>query len=152
VANYVRRSDEPPPDGFDDWEKWLQRHRVELNAMTSSRFITWLDSKMAAFDVGKVVPPQTVLRERLAAETRQVVRARAVERILSEVGIDAIVDAQMAGVEDQLAAVDPGREVTEDLAGRPDRRWSEPLADLAAKIAAAAPPSPPAAPPSRGSK
>jgi hypothetical protein len=36
VADYVREQG-------DNWEDWLQTHRVELNAMTTPQFIEWLD-------------------------------------------------------------------------------------------------------------
>jgi hypothetical protein len=42
VANYVLERE----DG-EEWEDWLQTHRVELNAMTTPEFIEWLDRKMA---------------------------------------------------------------------------------------------------------
>ena len=56
VADYVLERD----DG-DDWEEWLQTHRVELNAMTTPQFIAWLDGKMAEHGDGKLIPPQDVL-------------------------------------------------------------------------------------------
>ncbi len=52
VADYVRERD----DG-DDWEDWLQTHRVELNAMTTPQLIAWLDEKMAEHGDGKLIPP-----------------------------------------------------------------------------------------------
>src|SRR5262249_28595320 len=51
VAEYVLGRD----DG-DQWEEWLQSHRVELNAITTPEFIAWLDAKMAAHGAGKLVP------------------------------------------------------------------------------------------------
>ena len=60
VAEYVLERE----DG-DDWEEWLQTHRVELNAMTTPEFIEWLDDKMAEHD-GKLIPPADVLEKELA--------------------------------------------------------------------------------------
>ena len=52
------------------WEKWLQTHRVELNAMTTPQFITWLDRKMAEHGDGKLVPPSDVVVHELEERTR----------------------------------------------------------------------------------
>jgi hypothetical protein len=38
VADYVRRRSD------QNWEEWLQSHRIEINAMTTPQFIQWLDS------------------------------------------------------------------------------------------------------------
>ena len=46
--------------GDRDWDDWLQTRRVELNAMTTPAFISWLDSKLTAHD-GKLIPPDDVL-------------------------------------------------------------------------------------------
>jgi hypothetical protein len=56
VADYIKERD----DG-ERWEGWLQTHRVELNEMTTPQFIEWLDSKMAAYGSGKLIPPADVL-------------------------------------------------------------------------------------------
>lgn len=51
VANYV----EP------ESKEWLQRNRVELNAMSTPQFIEWLDKKVGLFGDGKLIPPKDVL-------------------------------------------------------------------------------------------
>jgi len=38
AADYVRERDDTAPNG-ETWDEWLQTHRVELNAMTTPRFI-----------------------------------------------------------------------------------------------------------------
>ena len=50
-----------------EWVEWLQGYRVELNAMTTPQFIEWLDRKFEPH-IGKVVPPQPVLAERLEGD------------------------------------------------------------------------------------
>ena len=57
------------PDG-DDWEEWLQTHRIELNAMTTPQFIAWLDGKMAEH-YGKLIPPPDVLDSRAGGTHRE---------------------------------------------------------------------------------
>src|SRR5262249_27404433 len=75
VADYVRERD----DG-DEWEEWLQDHRVELNAMTMPQFIEWLDGKMADYD--KLIPPPDILEAELSTRIEKKVRTAVVDRIL----------------------------------------------------------------------
>lgn len=81
VAQYVR-------DRGERWERWLQTQRVELNAMDSASFLTWLDEKMAEHSQGKVVPPDDVLAAKLVEGTRQKIRTRLTDKILREAKID----------------------------------------------------------------
>jgi hypothetical protein len=37
-------------DDDEDWEEWLQTHRIELNAMTTPQLIEWLDEKLAPYE------------------------------------------------------------------------------------------------------
>ena len=37
------------------WRKWLQIHRIELNAMTSPQFLAWLNRKFES-TAGKLIP------------------------------------------------------------------------------------------------
>ena len=54
VADYVVERDD---EEGEDWDEWLQTHRVELNAMTTPELIEWLDDKMAEHGDGKLIPP-----------------------------------------------------------------------------------------------
>jgi hypothetical protein len=98
VADYVKDADESgehgtAPDG-DTWEDWLQGHRVELNAMTTPQFIDWLDAKMADH-VGKLVPPEAVIKAELEARLEAAVRGKITERILREAKLERQVKAAM---------------------------------------------------------
>jgi hypothetical protein len=64
VADYVLERDSRSES--DDWETWLQTRRVELNAMSTPKFIEWLDHKMAEHGSGKLIPPPHVLTKELA--------------------------------------------------------------------------------------
>jgi hypothetical protein len=64
-ADYVLEHE----DG-DRWAEWLQTHRVELNAMTTPEFIAWLDDKMQACGVDKLIPPHHVIRRRVRHAAR----------------------------------------------------------------------------------
>jgi hypothetical protein len=117
VADYVRARDD------EDWEEWLQNHRVELNAMTTPEFIEWLDGKMADYN-GKLVPPADVLEKELAERIERKVRATVTERILREAGFENQVAEAVAAIEklngEALA------EGIEDLFEKePDREWRD---------------------------
>ena len=107
----------------EDWEEWLQNHRVELNVMTTPEFIEWLDSKMADYN-GKLVPPADVLEKELAERIERKVRATVTERILHEAGFENQVAEAVAAIEkpngEALA------EGIEDLFEKePDREWRD---------------------------
>jgi DNA topoisomerase VI subunit B len=55
--------------------------RVELNAMTSPQFVEWLEKKLAAAGVAKLVPDD----EALVAAYKRAVRLKELERLTSEV-------------------------------------------------------------------
>jgi hypothetical protein len=92
VAEYVRQR------LGRDWGHWLQRHRVELNAMTTPAFIAWLDSKMAGH-VGKLIPPGPVLLAEFKDKIEGAIRAEITERILREARLEDQVAAAVAAVE-----------------------------------------------------
>jgi hypothetical protein len=77
----------------------------ELNAMTTRRFIEWLDSKMAEHGCGKLVPPADVITAELRSTTKEKLRAAITDRILREAGIDDQVAAAIAATEEPSAAV-----------------------------------------------
>jgi hypothetical protein len=81
-------------DDGPEWDRWLQNNRVELNAMTSPEFIAWLDDKMEQHGEGKVIPPDTILRDRLVSTAEEIVRERTIQEILEKAGLDQrVMDA-----------------------------------------------------------
>ena len=62
-------------DGDRDALKWLQTHRVELNAMTPGELIRWLDEHVEQHGALKVIPPAElaadILRQTVAAHHRR---------------------------------------------------------------------------------
>ena len=59
----------------------LSGRRVELNAMTSDQFVAFIEEKLIAHGVRKVVPDDALLAEAFAAMTRA---AEAIERLHNE--------------------------------------------------------------------
>jgi hypothetical protein len=94
VANYVLERE----DG-DNWEEWLQTHRVELNVMSTPEFIQWLDQKMEEHGGdGKVVPPTPILASQIRYGVEGEIRNRIVQRVLKEAGVENQVAAAMSKV------------------------------------------------------
>src|SRR5262249_27526261 len=78
-----------------EWAEWLQSNRVELNALSTPRFLAGLDAK-SADHAGKVVPPAGVLTDRLAERVRATLRTAITRRVLAEAGVESLVEAELA--------------------------------------------------------
>ena len=65
--------------------------------MTTPEFIEWLDRKMGKY-VGKLVPPEDVVKADLEQRLAAKVRAKVTERILREAGLDAQVAKALKGI------------------------------------------------------
>lgn len=93
-------------------------HRVELNAMASDRFITWLEGKLIAAGVGKVTPADEVLR-------RAYTRARKVAVIQ-----EAIDEAVKGLSENVFIPGDLQERISKRIEGT-DTPWDEALWQIA---------------------
>jgi hypothetical protein len=125
--------------------EWLQRNRIELNAMTTDEFIAWLDQKMAPYlsdgVAAKVVPPAPVLADRLAGDVKSKVRERIVARVLSDAGVDRQVEEAYAAL---LPAIRSHQgslssRVAGELAESPEEPWTAPVERMADGLVEAAP-------------
>jgi hypothetical protein len=121
-----------------EWRKWLQRHRVELNAMTTPQFIEWLDRKMAPHNTGKVIPPIEVLRQHLADGVRANLEEKITAEILREGRFEQRVTEAAAALEPEIEgrAATLARMVSEALGREPTDPWSAPVAKLAVDVVA----------------
>jgi hypothetical protein len=93
--------------------------RVELNAMTSNEFIAWLEGKLAAVGVKKMIPDRETLE-------------KAYRRAVRQARVQQVIDAAIANLEQQEE-----QPVPEDLADRilnklkgSARAWDDVLWDL----------------------
>jgi hypothetical protein len=85
----------PVADYVDEkWQKWLQKNRIELNAMTTPRLLAWLDRKFEEYG-GKLVPPESVLADRLEAETWQCLQDQITEQVLRQARIPERVGQEL---------------------------------------------------------
>ncbi len=131
IADYVRERADGPY-----WERWLQTHRIELNAMTTPQLIEWLDQKMAEFGCGKLIPPLDVLEHDLAERIESKVRSAIAERILREARIDDQVAVAVAAIE-----TPDGTQLASDIERlfeeEPDREWRDAIETVAGRLARA---------------
>ena len=106
------------------WERWLQTHRVELNAMTTPQLIRWLDQKMVDHGDGKLIPPPEVLEQELAERIESKVRGAITDRILREANRDDQVTAALASIKKPDGA-NLARDTARLFEQQPDREWRD---------------------------
>jgi hypothetical protein len=123
VAAYVReRTDQ-------DWEDWLQTHRIETNAMSTPQFIEWLDDKLAPYS-GKLIPPGEVVAAELNRRIENKVRAAVTERILREANFEGQVAATLSPIKRPTATV-LERGIKRMFKQKPDREWRDHIETMA---------------------
>lgn len=133
VADYV--DEHAGEGGIDDWQGWLQTNRIELNAMTTPKFIAWLDAKFAPFK-GKVLPPAAILGEQLRREVRSGLEGQITERVLREARVPDQVDRELRA---RVGAIERDLEtIAEDVEGHlemnPAALWTAPVREIAEHI------------------
>ena len=98
----------------------LSGRRVELNAMTSDQFVAFIEEKLIAPGVRKVVPDDALLAEAFAAMTRA---AEAIERLHNEIQrLRAVPVETPEGLADEVRRL---------LEAEPTLTWDEALLRLA---------------------
>jgi hypothetical protein len=129
VADYIGEQEDD-----EDWDDWLQTHRVELNAMTTPQLIEWLDAKMAEFGGGKLIPPQDVLEQELADRIEDKVREAITGRILREAKAEDQITAAIAKI-----ATPDGEELASDIEElfeeESDSEWRDAIETVASRVA-----------------
>ncbi|AOZ93617.1 hypothetical protein [Paenibacillus crassostreae] len=97
VEELEKKKDEKPVAAYvpEQWKLWLQTNRVELNAMDSELFVSWLEGKMTEYDKGKVIPDTITLTNSLEQTVRKRVEQEIVDEILREAGYEERVRLRM---------------------------------------------------------
>lgn len=132
---------DPPKNGrrpvaayvHPDDEEWLQTHRVELNAMSSPEFLTWLDDKVRAYGTGKLVPPPDVQRQALTTALEEETREQVREQLLKEHDFEGRVQQALAILTprtDEIAATIV-KHVQDALTEDERQHWKEPIEQVA---------------------
>ena len=128
VADYVLERD----DG-DDWEEWLQTHRVELNAMTTPQFIEWLDGKMAEHGYGKLIPPPEVLAAELERSSKRRCAPPSPKRILREADLEGQIEEALTGIRrPTTAALVKG--IKQEFERSPDCEWRKHIEEIVEQV------------------
>ena len=134
VARYVGDSFDRVPDDFgygeENWRDWLQRYRVELNAMTTPQFLEWLEGKMEQFGTGKVVPNEQVLVSHMEQTREELLRERVLQELLVNVGFEDIVTKALEDATDISSMGD----VVELVRGQLDEDLSSHWSDIVKRM------------------
>jgi hypothetical protein len=107
-----------------DYRRCYTGHRVELNAFTSDQLIAWLEGKLAAHGVKKVVPSA----ETLARAYRRALHATLIRRAVDEMDESVRKRVQAMKVPTGLA-----RHVEKAMTARRERPWDAVIAEMAVK-------------------
>jgi hypothetical protein len=96
-------------------------HRVELNAFTSAKFVTWIESKLEKHGIQKVVPNQSTLEEAY----RRALQAQHIEEMSQSIA----TEAQQIALEAELPPELSGR-VLSAIKDDPSRPWDLIIRDM----------------------
>ncbi len=100
--------------------RYLLTRRVELNALTSDQFVEFIERKLTAHGIRKIVPSKTVLAETY----RTFVRGREVEKILKR------ELRKLEGGPKIIVPSDLPDQVQDYLDAHPDKRWDTAVAEI----------------------
>jgi hypothetical protein len=132
----VDRSKGKSPAGYVSSEErdWLKRHRIELNAMTTPQFLSWLDRKMEQFEPKKLIPPSEVIQEKFEGELFSSVEGAVTEKILREARAKEQIQAAFEETKEKVAGESWGQEIREALDKNPALGWRAPVKVIAEEI------------------
>jgi hypothetical protein len=126
----------------DEDKEWLQRYRIELNAMTTPQFLAFLDRKLGDHIrkegiPHKVIPPAKVVKSQLEQETRNELTRRLTEEAIQEAKIDSRVNAIMKTNKAKLTAratkLTP--RLSKELVSQPTSHWTHVVNSEATRFA-----------------
>ncbi len=113
-----------------DWRNWLQRYRVELNAMTTGQFLAWLDNKLAPY-AEKVIPPSEVIYQMLRSQVEQGLEAALTKQLVEANGIKEKAKRLARAADAEI--VTP-RDIETYLDDNPAASWRAGTASIASTI------------------
>lgn len=126
VASYVPKK----------WKHWLQTNRIELNAMTSEQFVHWLETKIAQYDRGKVIPNQEILADSFEQTVLQRVKDDVLNKILQEAGYEQQIEQRMKELSPILRDCQEqlNEEVNQGLNHHCEQSWREIVASIGKQV------------------
>ena len=113
------------------WGEWLQENRIELDAMTTEVFLSWLSHKMEVYGNGKLIPPDNVVGEELKRAARRRILNSTIAEALTDFGLEDKVKNRF-----KVFTYDNHTtgEIAEALVGDPSQSWRSPVDKKAAKL------------------
>jgi hypothetical protein len=111
---------------FADFDTTRSTRRVELNAMTSPKFIAFVERKLKEHGIAKVVPDQDLLAEVYAG----LKRGQRLEEALQQAVEDLQDDDEEDGAVDFKVPKDLPRRIRALLKRQPTLRWDAALAEI----------------------
>jgi hypothetical protein len=131
VAPYVAEHDRGA-----SWCSWLQRHRIELNAMPPADRIAWITRKIEQFPPRKVIPPSSHTVPELREKAQAFVRSALTDELTRRAAIDERVAAAMGSIQWSWPKPEAvTAEIEQGLKAAPRAQWSGPLHLFARRIA-----------------
>jgi hypothetical protein len=129
VADYLTR----------DEKAWLQDYRIELNAMATKAFVTWLTTKIAQHDTGKLIPPAAVVLDKIRVAAHSEATRLATEAAVLKAKVSSRVAVFIGARADDFehAAAELTSNLPALLGQNPDQHWSNLAEQEGAKIATA---------------
>jgi hypothetical protein len=122
VADYIKARDRANdasgnPNNEPNWESWLQNWRVELNAMTTAEFVTWMNAQFKKNAAAKVIPS-----EQLALQSV----SQSIEASLSSAASAEVKEERREELEElQQQLADLETEIAEEASNRTAERLKE---------------------------
>jgi len=117
--------------------EWLQTNRVELNAMATPDFLSWLDRKLLAHHNGKVIPPMAILDRRLRKTMRDTLEEKIRIKLLETAGFADQVSDAIQSIEPEVIRLQhalPDR-IDARLQETPVEHWVQPVDRVAEQLA-----------------
>lgn len=131
----VKKTDGKSGDSLDqESKKWLQTHRVELNAMTSLQLVDWLERKFQEYAGGKIVPEEDVLRSTLHSNLHRFAETKIRDEILAANQYESKVNDYVQELAGKINTDALEMMVQNHLIEKPADRWSVPLKAMAEEI------------------
>ena len=101
--------------------------------MSTPQFLQWLDDKMKMYGQDKMIPPDTILANELHEKARERLAQEITDRILKAQDTEGQIERAFEKFKPVLneKAKDLAKDVTEDMAKKPEESWRDPLLKVA---------------------
>ncbi|MCU0443623.1 MAG: hypothetical protein MUE85_01800 [Microscillaceae bacterium] len=135
VIDFENDWQNPKPMQFEkytrwaDWTEWLRSFRIELNAMDTPTFVSWLDNKVRQYDNGKVIPNELFLKQEAELSLEANLRQKIREDILKNLNIEQLIENQFVNsfpeLKKQLEKLELQTDVAQDLQQNLRQSWRD---------------------------